>query len=102
MPTYREQLVHQLQCEGAFTADAARELVDAHTDQVLTEDGQAYPGELAMYRHLIRTLRVAARNADWDAVRQALVNHAADDGVAREKSTTPSGDATPQQTEAGE
>lgn len=81
--TAREQLVHQLQCQGAYTAQAARELVDAHTDQVLTDVGQAFPGELAMDRQLIRTLRVAARNSDWPAIQQALTNHATDESLAR-------------------
>ena len=37
MPSFREQLIHQLQCEGAFTEAGAVELVDAHRAEVLGE-----------------------------------------------------------------
>lgn len=81
--TPAEAIVSGLASRRGGTVEAARALLDAHTDQVLAEDGQAYPGELAMYRQLVRTLRVAARNAEWDTVQQALTNHAAADGAAR-------------------
>lgn len=45
---------------------------------------EAYPGELAMLRSLVRTLRVAARQGDLTAVQQTLINHAADDAEARQ------------------
>jgi len=48
------------------------------------EQSEAYDGELAMLRTLVRTLRVAARQGDLPAVQQALVNHAVDDANARE------------------
>ncbi|MFB7461223.1 hypothetical protein [Streptomyces sp. NPDC056188] len=78
--------------------------LDAFRAEVLASDGQAYDGELAMYRELVRTLRVVVRD-DRSAekqraeVRQLLHHHAADDAAAREdakgKSTADSGDATP-------
>ncbi|MGY6019532.1 hypothetical protein [Streptomyces spinosirectus] len=37
MPSFRDQLVHQLQCEGAFTEQAANELADAYRGEVLAE-----------------------------------------------------------------
>lgn len=80
MPSYREQLIHQLQCEGAFTEQGATELADA---TIAEHHGEDYPGELAMLRTLVRTLRVAARCEDFDAIRQALINHASDDAAAR-------------------
>lgn len=98
----REQLVHQLQCEGKFTEQAARELVDTHTDEVLLADGQAYPGQLAMLTGLVATLNVVAKHGDLAEVRQVLAEYANDDAQAREQSTAPSGDATPQQAEVGE
>ncbi|MFE7232523.1 hypothetical protein ACFVAF_18055 [Streptomyces sp. NPDC057596] len=62
---------------------------------------EAYPGELAMYRQLVRTLRSDVRpdDADVNTVRDRLHQHAAHDVKAREeakgKSTADSGDATP-------
>ena len=50
-----------------------------------TVTGEAYDGELDMARHLIRTLRLAARQGDLAAVQQALVNHAVDDANARDE-----------------
>jgi len=35
MPTCREQLIHQLQCEGAFTEQGATELADAYRTEAL-------------------------------------------------------------------
>lgn len=50
-------------------------------------DGEAYEGELAMYRGLIRTLRVVVRpdDAELMEVRRLLHQHAADDSAAREQ-----------------
>lgn len=81
MPTYRDQLLHQLQCQGAFTEQGAAELVDA----AIGESIEAYPGELAMYRTLTRTLRTAARHRDFAVIEQALITHAGDDAAAREQ-----------------
>lgn len=55
------------------------------------EQNEAYDGELAMLRGLVRTLRVAARQGDLPAVQQALVNHAVDDANARDGQSTPTG-----------
>ena len=84
MPSYREQLIHQLQCQGAFTEQGAIELVDVYTVQVLGADGQAYPGELTTLRTLVRKLRVAARNCELSEVQALLTEAARDDGAARE------------------
>lgn len=54
-------------------------------DDTSTVTGEAYDGELDMARHLIRTLRLAARQGDLAAVQQALVNHAVDDANARDE-----------------
>lgn len=76
----------------------ATDLVDAHRAEVLEADGQAYDGELAMLRGLVRTLRTVVRSddADMGEVRRLLHHHAADDTAAREqgKSSRPA-DATP-------
>ncbi|MCI3246501.1 hypothetical protein [Streptomyces spinosisporus] len=79
MPSFRDQLIHQLQCEGAFTETGARELTDA----AIGEGIEAYPGELALLRTIVRTARVAVRNRDFAAIEQALINHASDDAAAR-------------------
>lgn len=83
MPTYREQLIHQLQCQGAFTEQGATELTDA----AITEaTGEAYNGELAMLRTLVRTVRAAARYAtDVDEIRRLLAEHAGTDAMERVK-----------------
>ena len=67
---------------------------------VTSQDEQAYDGELAMLRGLVRTLRVVVRpdNPDVCEVRRLLHEHARDDAAAREakgKSTAASSDATP-------
>lgn len=85
MPTYRDQLLHQLQCEGAFTEQAATELADA----AIGEGVEAYPGELAMLRTLTRTLRSLASHRDFAAIEQSLIRHASDDAAARLNATTP-------------
>ncbi|WP_435279108.1 hypothetical protein [Streptomyces sp. 1222.5] len=48
-------------------------------------DGEAYEGELAMYRGLFRTLRVVVRpdDAELGEVRRLLYQHASDDAAAR-------------------
>jgi hypothetical protein len=56
---------------------------DAHRNQVLTEDGQEYNGELATYRGLVATLRAVAKHGDIDDVRKLLAEHAGDDAAAR-------------------
>jgi hypothetical protein len=60
--------------------------------EVLGADGQAYDGELAMLRGLVRTLRVVVRPDD-DAVdvaevRRLLHEHASDDAAARAEADT--------------
>lgn len=44
-----------------------------------------YPGELAMFRGLVRVLRVAARNEDMREVQRLLWQHTADEAAAYEK-----------------
>lgn len=70
--------------------------LDAYRAEVLAEDGQAYDGELAMLRGLVRTLRVVVRpdGVDVAEVRRLLHHHAADDAEAREKSSPTGADAT--------
>jgi hypothetical protein len=65
--------------------DHAEQLVNAHRAEVLAEDGQAYDGELAMLRGLVRTLRAVARpdDADLGEIRRLLHHHANDDAAAR-------------------
>lgn len=96
MPTYRDQLVHQLQCQGPLSEQGARELTDA---AIAEAGGEAYPGELAMFRTLFRTARIAARDEDFAAIQQALIHHAGDDAAARaeakEKSSPAGAGATP-------
>jgi hypothetical protein len=61
-------------------------------------DEQAYDGELAMMRSLVRTLRVTVRpdSAGLGEVRQLLHHHAADDAAAREQGkSSHQADATP-------
>ncbi|MFI6251455.1 hypothetical protein [Streptomyces sp. NPDC051016] len=78
----------------------ATDLVDAHQAEVLAADGQAYDGELAMLRTLIRTLRAVARTDDpLPELRRLLWLHAEDDAGARNqadgKNTRPTAAATP-------
>jgi hypothetical protein len=84
MPSFRDQLIHQLQCQGPLSERGATELVDA----AIGEGIEAYPGELAMLRTLTRTLRMAARNEDYAAIQQALIHHANDDAAARTEAVT--------------
>jgi hypothetical protein len=71
--------------------------LDEHRAEVLAADGQAYDGELAMLRGLVRTLRVVARpdDADMGEVRRLLHHHATDDAAAREEATAEAATATP-------
>ena len=87
-----------------FTLDRAaeRELdirLDAYRAEVLATDGQAYDGELAMLRGLVRTLRVVVRPDDPDVaeVQRLLIEHARDETAARaeEKATAEAATATP-------
>lgn len=62
---------------------------------------EAYDGELATYRELVRTLRVIVRpdDATVDHVRQLLHQHAADDAAARAETKgegSRTADATPE------
>jgi hypothetical protein len=95
MPPFREQLVHQLQCQGPLSETGARELADA----AIGEGVEAYAGELAMLRTLTRTLRSLALHRDFAAIEQALIDHASDDAAARDdakgKSSPTGADATP-------
>ncbi|WP_328934190.1 MULTISPECIES: hypothetical protein [unclassified Streptomyces] len=64
--------------------------------EVLAEDGQAYDGELAMLRGLVRVLRAVVRENDTlDEVRRLLWQHLADDGDARGEKGSREADATP-------
>ena len=51
----------------------------------MSVDTEAYPGELAMLRGLVRTLRVVVRpdTVDVTEVRRLLQQHAGDDALAR-------------------
>ncbi|MEU2730065.1 hypothetical protein ABZ650_20345 [Streptomyces griseoviridis] len=80
----RADILAGLTAEGTVGDLTPEELVDAHRDEALAADGQAYPGELAMLRTLVRTLRTAAREDNGlPEVRRLLVSHAADDGALR-------------------
>jgi hypothetical protein len=61
------------------SAELAEELVDAHRIQVLTEDGQAYDGELAMLRGLVATLRAVAKHGDLTDIQKLLDEHERDE-----------------------
>ncbi len=71
-----------------------RDAMDAHRAEVLAEDGQAYDGELAMLRGLVRTLRTVVRDGSSaektrTEVQRLLWQHAADDATARAENTRP-------------
>lgn len=73
---------------GAGDDNHANQLLAAHRAEVLAADGQAYDGELAMLRGLVRTLRVIVRNdgspeKQRAEVRQLLAEHAGDEAAAR-------------------
>jgi len=71
---------------------------ETYEDASLPVDGQAYDGELAMLRSLVRTLRAVSRDDRADVaqreVRRLLYEHAADerDAYRREMSSTAEGD----------
>ncbi|NUS26112.1 MAG: hypothetical protein HOV92_18075 [Streptomyces sp.] len=95
----REFLINHLWA-GRVTVPRATEMVDGYRAAVLAEDGQAYDGELAMYRQLVRTLSTVIRDGSSAEKQRAEVErllhqHAADDAEAREKSSRPAADATP-------
>ncbi|NUT07576.1 MAG: hypothetical protein HOV76_29310, partial [Hamadaea sp.] len=46
--------------------------------------GENYPGELEMFRGLVRVLRIAARNEDMPEVQRLLWDHARDEAAAYE------------------
>jgi hypothetical protein len=90
MPSFREQLVHQLQCQGPLSEQGAAELADA---AVTEARGEAYPGELAELRHLARHLRVIVRygespEAKCAEVQALLMAHAVRDSIARTEAVT--------------
>lgn len=69
--------------DEASEADLDRRL-DAHRDEVLAADGQAYDGELAMLRGLVRTLRTVVRygasaEAQRAEVQRLLAEHERDE-----------------------
>ncbi|MFJ5151445.1 hypothetical protein ACIQCF_07625 [Streptomyces sp. NPDC088353] len=95
-------------CElASYAVEVAKELVSfaamraGEGPSQAADTAEVYPGELATYRQLVRTLRADVRpdDADVNQVRERLHQHAAADIVAREeakgKSTADSGDATP-------
>lgn len=59
-----------------------RDAMDEHRTEVLAADGQAYDGELAMARGLIRVLRTVARQDDLREVQRLLIEHASDETAA--------------------
>lgn len=71
----------------------------AATPEGIAADGQAYDGELAMLRGLVRTLRVVVReDVDVAEVRRLLHEHATDEAAAREEATAEAAPATPTDT----
>ncbi|MBQ1096294.1 hypothetical protein KBY55_09375 [Streptomyces sp. b94] len=97
-PTY------DMATEAAEALESAQLLQDPETIVALrTEAGaaaEAYDGELKMFRFLVRVLRIAARNEDLAEVQRLLWQHADDESAAyaeaREKSSRPAADATPE------
>ncbi|MFI1702012.1 hypothetical protein ACH419_39530 [Streptomyces bobili] len=68
---------------NVYSQPEVRAALDAHRAEVLAGDGQAYDGELAMLRGLVRTLRVVVREDNNVAeVRRLLHQHAADEAAA--------------------
>ncbi|MFC9681332.1 hypothetical protein [Streptomyces sp. NPDC056948] len=69
----------------------------------MSTTAEKYPGELEMFRGLVRTLRTVVReNNTFDEVRRLLWEHATDEAAAhaeaREKSSPDGADATPEET----
>lgn len=97
-PTY------DMAVQAAEALESAQLLQDPETVAALRADagadGEAYDDELAMFRYLVRVLRIAARNEDLVEVQRLLVEHAADESAAYaeagEKSSRPAADATPE------
>lgn len=64
-----------------------RDALDAYRAEILAEDGQAYDGELEMFRFLVRTLRLVARgDAGFAEMRRLLWHHATDEAAQQELS----------------
>ncbi|MFR0351830.1 hypothetical protein [Streptomyces sediminimaris] len=75
------------QAEWAAALTAAAEEVEEKSSRTAADatPGEAYPGELAMLRGLVRTLRTVARyGTDMGEVQQLLAEHASDDADARQ------------------
>ena len=89
--TVTEAILSQLSSRRGGDPTSAQQLLDAYRAEVLAEDGQAYDGELAMLRGLVRTLRTVVRpdTADLGEVRRLLHHHATDDATARAENTRP-------------
>lgn len=81
--TAHEDMVYRL--TRHCSAETTKHLLDAYRAEVLATDGQAYDGELAMLRGLVRTLRAAVRpnGADMAEVRRLLWEHQQDANAAR-------------------
>lgn len=86
------------QIETCSVAWAAYLVALLNADTGARQDGQAYDGELAMLRGLVRALRVAARNGELPEVQRMLMEHAHDDRVSRantgEEASAPAPTAT--------
>jgi hypothetical protein len=81
----------------ALAPASAEEALDAYDAEV--QHPENYPGELAMLRQLVRTLRTVARVDSLAEVQRLLYLHVDDEAAAlaeeREKSSRPAADATP-------
>ena len=64
----------------AIPQASARELLARYDAEAGPED---YPGELAMLRGLVATLRVVVEHGDLPEVRKVLAEHVSDDAEAR-------------------
>lgn len=91
--TVSEAILSQLSSRRGGDPASAQSLLDAYQAEVLAEDGQAYPGELAMLHGLIATLTAVAEHGDLKDVRELLEEHKADDTAARTE--TPAVPAAP-------
>ncbi|WP_171108669.1 MULTISPECIES: hypothetical protein [unclassified Streptomyces] len=85
-------------CVPRKLAEGLREMAGAPRGGVLSTTEQ-FPGELVMFRGLVRTLRVAARFEDMAEVQRLLYEHDADERAAhteaQEKSSPDGAGATP-------
>lgn len=81
--TVAEAILSQLSSRRGGDPASAQSLLDAYQAEVLAEDGQAYPGELAMLHGLIATLTAVAEHGDLKDVRKLLEEHKHDDAAAR-------------------